>query len=567
MQRETSTEEAEASGPPLIHGFVLPPAAAFRRVATCGPLQIASRSPSPWNVISDKDPSRASPERPAGDADEVIGSSPGGEDGPGIAKQGLMEFLAELPDTDDVPLIHRASVLAAQDARAKTFMAQAAYGQGSPLDGSRSGYEGGKESRPSSSSEPIWIDGYRREPKYRLGGGLAELAAGFATASSSTGSMRSSRRAAARKVKRAAVSSMWGEVSRRKWRPPGHMYSTELHVALRLHAKEQLMNMQSYTSDSGKRELRAMGKALSADGARSQEKRVAVLMICEVIPPAALKQLFGNHVPSVSEVENEVQSKMRHLDPQGIKQCVDSYIRLFSKITDNGISLDDWSVWRSNQYLAELQEEALQKYQTGRGAVKDGLVDAKPISDADDSDDDMTAEPQQHDPEELAGRVRSGHTAAMRARGNLVRLEQHFGFPVHMRSASLPIWEGELPLSVKHATPVSPFALRALQDFVANPESTVYAVNVGGSFLASNLGIVRTQQLQHAQISGKRFHGGMARGQARYAKDPKSRGNPQSVAIYKRGVAGCEQWFKRWRRTVRDVEQVEWAYRDFNLWE
>ena len=87
-----------------------------------------------------------------------------------------------------------------------------------------------------------------------------------------------------------------------------------------------------------------------------------------------------------------------------------------------------------------------------------------------------------------------------------MRLEQHFGFPVHMRAASFPIWEGELPLSVKHATPVSPFALRALQDFVANPESSVYAVNVGGSFLASNLGIVRTQQLQHAKISGKRFH-------------------------------------------------------------
>jgi len=357
---------------------------------------------------------------------------------------------------------------------------------------------------------------------------------------------------------------MWGQVSRRKWRPTGNMYSTELHVALRLYAKEQLMSMQSYTSESGKRELKATGKALSADGARSQDKRVAVLMICEVIPPAAVKKLFGDHMPSVSEVESEVQSRMRYLDPQGIKQCVDSYIRLFSKIKDKGISLDDWSVWRSNQYLAELQEEALQKYQPGRGAVKDGLVDAKHVSDAGNSDDDTAAAPQQHDPEELAGRARSGHTAAMRARGNLVRLEQHFGFPVHMRSASLPIWEGELPLSVKHATPVSPFALRKLQDFVANPKSPVYAVNIGGSFLASNLGAVRTKQLQHAKISRKSSRGGIARGQARYAKDPKSRGKPQGVAIYKRGVAGCERWFHRWRRTVRDVEQAEWAYRDFN---
>ena len=149
-----------------------------------------------------------------------------------------------------------------------------------------------------------------------------------------------------------------------------------------------------------------------------------------------------------------------------------------------------------------------------------------------------------------------------------MRLEHNFGFPVyvtvHVRAASLPIWEGEIPPSVKHATPVSPFALRALQDFVANPKSSVYAVNCGGSFLASNLGIVRTKQLQHAKISQKKFQGGMARGQARYVKDPKSRGKPQGVAIYQRGVAGCEQWFKRWRRTVRDVEQAEWTYRDFN---
>ena len=65
-----------------------------------------------------------------------------------------------------------------------------------------------------------------------------------------------------------------------------------------------------------------------------------------------------------------------------------------------------------------------------------------------------------------------------------MRLEHNFGSPVyvtvHVRAASLPIWEGEIPPSVKHATPVSPFALRALQDFVADPESSVYAVNVGG---------------------------------------------------------------------------------------
>jgi len=196
---------------------------------------------------------------------------------------------------------------------------------------------------------------------------------------------------------------------------------------------------------------------------------------------------------------------MRYLVPQGIKQCVECYLRMYSKIKDTDFNLSAWTVWRSNQYMAELQAEALKKYQPGWCAATDGLVDAKPLSDVSDSDEDTTTGPRQHDLDEFACRVRSGHTAATKQRSNLVRLEHNFGFPVHVRAASLPIWEGEIPLSVKHANPVSPFALRALQDFVANPKSSVYAVNCGGSFLASNLGIVRTKQLQHAKISQKKF--------------------------------------------------------------
>ena len=151
MQDETGTEEGEASGLPLIHGFVLPPAAALRRVATCGPLQIASRSPSPWSVISDKDPFPANPGQTAGDAAEIIGSSPGSEDGPGNAEQGLMDFLAELPGTDDVPLTQRARVLAAQGERAKTFMAKVAHGK-----------------KFSSRRKLVWLCGWQREQTEQL---------------------------------------------------------------------------------------------------------------------------------------------------------------------------------------------------------------------------------------------------------------------------------------------------------------------------------------------------------------------------------------------------------------
>ena len=68
---------------------------------------------------------------------------------------------------------------------------------------------------------------------------------------------------------------MWGEVSRKTWRTPRDMYGTDLYVALQEHVRVQ--GMRSYTSASGKRELKAAGKALSANGARSQENRVAVL--------------------------------------------------------------------------------------------------------------------------------------------------------------------------------------------------------------------------------------------------------------------------------------------------
>ena len=109
-----------------------------------------------------------------------------------------------------------------------------------------------------------------------------------------------------------------------------------------------------------------------------------------------------------------------------------------------------------------------------------------------------------------------------------------------MEVASLPIWEGEIPPSIKYATPTSPFTLRDLQDFVANPKSNVFAVNVGGSFPDC----VRTKQIQHEAIaiSRKKFRVGVgvARGQSRYAKDPKSSGRPQ-VVIYKRGAAVCER--------------------------
>ena len=83
------------------------------------------------------------------------------------------------------------------------------------------------------------------------------------------------RRAVGRKVKGAGASSMWGEVSRRTWITPRDMYGTDLHAALQKHVRVQ--GMRSCTSASGKRELKAAGKALSANGARSQENRVAVL--------------------------------------------------------------------------------------------------------------------------------------------------------------------------------------------------------------------------------------------------------------------------------------------------
>ena len=98
---ETGTDaDGVSSGLPFIHGFVLPPAAALRSVATSSPLQIASRSPSPWSVISDASKKRSVTESQSGN-----GASPGNT-------ESLMDFLVELPDMDDTPLAKRAGLLA-----------------------------------------------------------------------------------------------------------------------------------------------------------------------------------------------------------------------------------------------------------------------------------------------------------------------------------------------------------------------------------------------------------------------------------------------------------------------
>ena len=44
--------------------------------------------------------------------------------------------------------------------------------------------------------------------------------------------------------------------------------------------------------------------------------------------------------------------------------------------------------------------------------------------------------------------------------------------------------------------------------------------------------------------------------EAQWAKFP----SLELPEAHKRGVAGCERWFKGWRGAVRDVESAKWSY-------
>ena len=119
-------------------------------------------------------------------------------------------------------------------------------------------------------------------------------------------SARNSARAIRRQPTNKIPKSQWDEVNKRKWRPPENMYQSQMHEKFRGYACSQLQSMPSFRSVEAKRTLKEGTKVLTAEGKLNPERKVAVLMLCEIIPPAAVRAIFGNHEPSEVEIERQL---------------------------------------------------------------------------------------------------------------------------------------------------------------------------------------------------------------------------------------------------------------------
>ena len=89
-------------------------------------------------------------------------------------------------------------------------------------------------------------------------------------------------------TKPAHADNMWQALEQRKWRPPATMYSSERHVALRGQAQQELSTTANYQSLHVRADLSEAKKVLPSDGEARVQKRVAVLMVAEIIPPTAI---------------------------------------------------------------------------------------------------------------------------------------------------------------------------------------------------------------------------------------------------------------------------------------
>ena len=133
-----------------------------------------------------------------------------------------------------------------------------------------------------------------------------------------------------------------------------------------------------------------------------------------------------------------------------------------------------------------------------------------------------------------------------------------------MQTAVLPVWEGSILPPPKHAKCLDPWEMRDLQQFVEDPSTSAIMANIGGAYLASAVGIVRTKQMQGMSLENEANDGAeIALDSARYAKDPKCRGKSEHIIIVKRGIKKSPQWFKVWRSTLRSVRKGNFSYRDF----
>ena len=298
-------------------------------------------------------------------------------------------------------------------------------------------------------------------------------------------------------TKPAHADNMWQALEQRKWRPPATMYSSELHVALRGQAQQELSTTANYQSLHVRADLSEAKKVLPSDGEARVQKRVAVLMVAEIIPPAAIAAMCARPLEELTpeRVIFAIQTSMGNLSPDGTIKSVYGFLKFWDWLRKTGRSFDKISHLDVNEYLSMIHDEATQQPGASAGDGADILIGVE-MSDLDVLPEDAD----EHDPflEKIEGEWR-GHSAASGQRSLLVRLEKNSQFPIGAVQSRVPqVGQGaRLTAPRRHATAPSPLAFRAVQTYVERDDTDPIMANIGWSFLLSGVSTKRAIQLQN----------------------------------------------------------------------
>ena len=357
---------------------------------------------------------------------------------------------------------------------------------------------------------------------------------------------------AARPTKRAAT-DMLSVVTKWKWRVNDAMFDDELHRRLRAYASEEFRSMPNYQAHSVRAALTADNKLLPSAGEDSNHKRLTILAIAEVIPPAALVAMTGKQTSAltVEDALTAIEAGMGHMSSVGFLQSVKGFMRFWHWMKKNNIVFDDLTAIDVQKYYKAIHAQAV-------GDTDQGMTPKSVLLDVAAEDED--GDDERDDTEEILRRAAKGITAANGQRSLLIRLQKNLQFCLHAFEPVPAVDKIRFPK--KHATPVCPAGVGIIQDFVANDKTSAIMANIGGAFLLSHFSTSRTRQLQRLILYAE---GPLAAGGRARKKDPRPSGKTQDTLIYLRGVRGNATWFTRWKQSLRGVRPGNFAYRDYDF--
>ena len=296
------------------------------------------------------------------------------------------------------------------------------------------------------------------------------------------------------------ATTQWDALQRRKWRPPAQMYAASLHNDLRAVARKRLEEAPNYAAHSVRSELTSQQKLLPSDGEERVDKRIAALLVAEIIPPCAAAQLCAK---PLSELRPElvifsIETAMGNLSPAGITQSVNAFLKFWQWLDQHDIPFEKVSRLDIERYLAHVHQMA-----TGTPVFPQDQPSASVLLDvstqhADQQEGEARSDDEEDDTAAFLDQW-TGYSAANAQRSLLARLEKHFFFPVHALEAKSPqVGQGaRIQPPKRHATPTSPDVLRAVQTYAECASTPDIMANVAAAFLVSALGARRARQLQH----------------------------------------------------------------------